>query len=231
MKSKSIYVVIPAYNEEKTIGEIVEELRMLDLNLKIIVVDDGSRDETAERAERAGAMVVRHPVNLGQWAAMRTGFTISLMEGADVVVSLDGDGQHVPRDLSTLVEPILKGEADLVVGSRFLNGEDPEMPRYRRVGIRLFNKLIELIVGGKLTDCTSGYRAHSMEFVRKVLPYLTENQYGALEFLIKALRQKARIVEKPVRMKNNSVSKKGKITYGYNLLRTFFKSIIHEIGG
>lgn len=227
MSDKRIYVFLPACNEEKHIEEVVNLLKQLELNLKVHVIDDGSRDATREIARKAGAIVIRHPVNLGQWAAIRTAFTISLMEGADTVVSVDADGQHDPKDLPRLVEPILNGEADIVIGSRFLYDEKPEMPKYRHAGIRFFNKLIETMVGKELTDCTSGYKAYNMAMVRKILPNLRENQYGALEFVMEATRQKARILEKPVRAKNNTVSKKGKIRYGYNLLKTILKSVIH----
>lgn len=223
--NKQIYVFLPAYNEEKRIEQVVNGLKQLELNMKIFVIDDGSKDGTAEIARKVGAIVVRHPVNLGQWAAMRTAFLISLMEGAEIMVSVDGDGQHDPRDLPKLIEPILDGEADIVIGSRFLNGEIPEMSGYRRVGIGFFNKLIEARIKRRLTDCTSGFKAYNMESVREILPNLTENQYGALEFLVEAATQEARILEKPVRMQNNAVSKKGGIKYGYNLLRTIIKSI------
>jgi glycosyltransferase involved in cell wall biosynthesis len=225
MSDKPIYVFLPACNEEKHIAEVIEQLKQLELNLKIHVIDDGSKDATGEISRKAGAIVVRHPVNLGQWAAMRTAFTISLIEDADVAVSVDADGQHDPRDLQKLVEPILKGEADIVVGSRFLDGENVEMPKYRRVGIRFFNRLIEVTMKKELTDCTSGFKAYNMAMVRRMLPNLRENQYGALEFIVEAIRQKVKILEKPVRAKNNPTSRKGKIEYGYNLLRTIIRSL------
>lgn len=227
--NEQIYVFLPAYNEEKRIEQVVNGLKQLELNMKIFVIDDGSTDGTAEIAKKAGAFVVRHPVNLGQWAAMRTAFLISLREGAEVMVSVDGDGQHDPRDLPKLVKPILDGEADIVIGSRFLNGEVSEMPGYRRVGIGVFNKLLETRIKRKLTDCTSGYKAYNLALVREILPNLTENQYGALEFLIEGARKEAKILEKPVRMRNNGVSKKGRIRYGYNLLRTLTKDLLQPM--
>ena len=228
MNDKPIFVFLPACNEEKHIEEMVNQLKQLKLNLKIHVIDDGSKDATGDVARNAGAIVVRHPVNLGQWAAMRTAFMISLIEDAEVMVSVDADGQHHPRDLPKLVEPILEGKADIVIGSRFLEDETPEMPKYRWAGIKLFNKLLEFVTKKRLTDCTSGYKAYNMTMVRKALPNLRENQYGALEFLVEAVRQRARIIEKPIRSKNNAVSKKGKMEYGYNLLRTIFEQIIHQ---
>lgn len=225
MSEKSIYVFLPACNEERHVGKVVNLLKQLELNLKIHVIDDGSNDATEEVARKAGAIVVRHPVNLGQWAAMRTAFTISLIKGADVMVSVDADGQHDPKDLLRLVEPILDGEAEIVIGSRFLDGETPEMPKYRYAGIRFFNMLIEIATKKKLTDCTSGYKAYNMAIVRRILPNLKEDQYGALEFIMEAMRQKARILEKPIRARNNTMSKKGKMKYGYNLLRTILREL------
>ena len=221
--NKSIHVCIPACNEEEKVGDVVRGLNELELNLKVHVIDDGSVDGTRESATKAGAIVVEHPVNLGQWAALRTGFAVSLMEGADVMVSIDADGQHDPRDFCMLVEPILNGEADIVIGSRFLNGDAPSMPRYRYVGIKVFNKLVQILTKKKLTDCLSGYKAYDVSMVRKILPYLKEDQYGALEFLVRALRHKAKVIEKPVRMNSNSHSTKGKLRFGYNLLRTVVK--------
>jgi len=220
MNDKPIFVFLPACDEEKHIEELVTQLKQLELNLKIHVIDDGSKDATGEIARNAGAVVVRHPVNLGQWAALRTAFVISLMEDARVMVSVDADGQHDPRNLPRLLEPILDGTADIVIGSRFLENENPEMPTYRHAGIKLFNRLLELFTKKQLTDCTSGYKAYNMTVVRKILPNLRENQYGALEFISEAVRQRARIIEEPIPSRTNDVSKKGKIRYGYNLLRS-----------
>ena len=144
MSNKTIFVIIPAYNEEETVGEVVEGLTKLDLNLKIIVVDDGSRDKTAEKAREAGAVVVRLLTNLGQWAALKTAFTISSLSGAEIVVTLDADGQHSPENLTTLISPVLKREADLVIGSRFMGQGKPDMPTPRYFGIRFFNGLMKL---------------------------------------------------------------------------------------
>ena len=225
MTDKSIHVVIPAYMEENNIVHVVEELKRLNMGLKIWVVDDGSRDKTAKKARMTGAEVLRHSLNLGQWAALRTGFIIAIMEGAEILVSIDADGQHDPRDLPELVQPILNGEADVVIGSRFLNAEKPKMANYRYYGIKVFNWLIKVMTGKRLTDCTCGYKAYTAEAIRKLLPYLRENQYGALEFIIKTMKQKFRVLEKPIKTKNNTVSRKGKLRYGYHLLRTIIKEL------
>jgi glycosyltransferase involved in cell wall biosynthesis len=223
MISKPIYAVIPAHNEEETVGEVVKGLKQLDLDLKIIVVDDGSNDKTAKRAREAGATVVMHLVNLGQWAALRTAFIISLLNHAEVVVSLDGDGQHLPKDLPPLIQPILKNEADFVIGSRFINESKPLMHPHRYFGIKFFNKLINLITGLNLTDCTCGYRAYRADLVAKLLSRINENQYGSLEAIIQASRLKARICETPIISFPSKKTTKGNLRYAYNLLRSIFK--------
>jgi glycosyltransferase involved in cell wall biosynthesis len=169
MNSRSIYVVIPAYNEEETVGDLIKGLKRLNLDLKIIVVDDGSKDKTAEKAREAGAIVVKHVVNLGQWAALKTAFIISLLSDADIIVTLDADGQHKPEDIYFLVDPVLQGEADLVIGSRFMNQSKPVMHKHRYFGIKFFNKIMRLNNGLKLSDCTSGYKAYRANLVAQLL--------------------------------------------------------------
>jgi len=227
MNSKPIYVLIPAYNEEKTVGEVINGLKQLDLNLKIIMVDDGSRDKTAERAREAGATVVRHVVNLGQWGALRTAFTVSLLNHAEIVVTLDGDGQHSPKDLPSLVQPLLRNEADFVIGSRFMNITKPDMHTYRYLGIKFFNKILRLNNGLELSDCTSGYKAYRASLVARLLPRLRENQYGALEAIIQASKLGARICERPITSIPSEKTTKGTLRYAYNLLRTIFQLVIH----
>ncbi len=221
----NIHVVIPAYNEEKTIGKVVRGIKELDPRINVIVVDDGSDDATFKVAEEAGATVVRHPINLGQWAALRTGFTISLMNDADIIATLDGDGQHDPTDLHTVIQPILLGKADLVIGSRFMNDEKPKMPFYRYFGIKFFNSLLRLFTGVRLTDCTSGFKAYRASLILLLLSKLKENQYGALEVIVKARRLGARICERPIKSLAAVKTSKGKLKYGYNLLRSLLNAL------
>lgn len=222
---EAIHVVIPAYNEEESVGMVVEELGRLDLDLVIWVVDDGSRDATSEEADKAGARVVRHSVNIGQWGALRTGFMLALLDGAEIIVSIDADGQHDPKDLPRLIDAFYKEKADLVIASRFFYDGKPEMLRHRRLGIRFFNKLLKIIFRYELTDCTNGFKVYKAELIKKVLPKLKEAQYGALEFLIKATKQDALIMEIPIKSVSNIQSSKGRVKYGYNLFRTIIKSL------
>jgi len=222
----NIHVVIPAYNEEKTIGKVIRAIKEFDPEISVVVVDDGSDDATFKVAEEAGAIVVRHSINLGQWAALRTGFTISLMNGADIIATLDGDGQHDPADLGTVIQPILSDEADLVIGSRFMNTDRPEMPLHRYFGIKFFNGLLRLFTGVRLTDCTSGFKAYKSTLISMLLSKLKENQYGALEVIVKAKRLGARICERPIRSVAAVKTSKGKLKYGYNLLRSLLNALI-----
>lgn len=224
MNSRPIYVLIPALNEERTVGKVIESLKNLYSNLKIIVLDDGSNDNTAREAEKHGATVVRHIVNLGQWAALRTLFEISIREKADIIVTLDADGQHSAENLKAMIEPLLREEAELVIGSRFKDEKKPEMPKYRYYGIRFFNKLIKITTGLDISDCTSGYKAYRSEYISKLLPNLKENQYGALELIIEASKLKIRICEIPIISNSSEKTTKGNLRYAYHLIRSILSS-------
>ncbi|HRW31255.1 MULTISPECIES: glycosyltransferase family 2 protein [Methanothrix] len=150
-----ITAILPAYNEEVSIGSIV--LRTRKFADRVIVVDDGSLDRTAEVAALAGAQVLRHEMNLGKGAALKTGF--SLLNGDAVIVTIDTDGQHDPADIPRLVRPILKGEADMVNGSRYLNGNKRDTPIYRRMGQKVLDVATNIGCGLSVTDTQSGFRA------------------------------------------------------------------------
>lgn len=154
-----ITAILPAYNEEVSIGSVV--LQTKKYADRIIVVDDGSSDRTAEVAEMAGAEVIRHPQNRGKGAALKTGF--EALNGTGVVVTIDTDGQHDPADIPRLVAPILQGEADMVNGSRYLNGNKKDTPMYRRVGQKVLDVATNLESGLSVTDSQSGFRAFNPE--------------------------------------------------------------------
>lgn len=226
MNSKSVHVFILAYNEEESVQGVVKELRQLKLDLRIHVLDDGSRDATAERAKEAGARVIKHPVNLGGGAALRTVFTVALMDDADFIATLDADGQHDPVDFSRLVEAV--EQSDLVIGSRFRNEQRLGMPFYRRLGIRFFSWLITKVGKVNVTDATSCYRIYDSKTIWEILPKLKENQYYALETILRMAKYKARIIEVPIRdiPRMKGKSKKGILSYGYNLLRVIMTFIL-----
>jgi len=154
-----IAAILPAFNEEVSIGSVVLLARRY--ADRVIVVDDGSSDRTAEIAELAGAEVIRHQLNMGKGAALKTGF--ESLDGEMVVVTIDTDGQHDPSDIPKLVEPILKGEADMVNGSRYINGNKKDTPFYRRLGQVVLDNATRLDSGLNITDSQSGFRAFSAD--------------------------------------------------------------------
>ncbi|NLB81995.1 MAG: glycosyltransferase family 2 protein, partial [Clostridiaceae bacterium] len=156
-----IMTVIPAYNEEKSIARVITLIKSIDIDqqIDIVVVDDGSVDNTATEAEKTGATVIRLPVNLGIGGAVQTGYLYALHNNYDCVVQIDGDGQHDPKDLPKLLGLIEDGQADLAVGSRFVEKTGYRPPFFRKMGICYFSGLVELVTGLKINDTTSGYRA------------------------------------------------------------------------
>jgi len=155
---KNVVAIIPAYNEQIAIGSVVIRTRQFVDNT--IVVDDGSRDMTSVIAEHAGAEVIRLSKNHGKGYAIMRGFDRARQLNADIVVMLDGDGQHHPEEIPTLISPILKGDADLVIGSRFMNDEN-KIPIYRTIGQKTLDRLTKMASSYKVTDSQSGFRALS----------------------------------------------------------------------
>lgn len=209
-----IIAAIPAYNEEKTIAKVIV-LAQKHVN-KIVVCDDGSTDMTAEIAERLGADVVRHGKNLGYGAAIQSLFARARELGADMMVTFDADGQHDPEQIPMLIKPILKEDADIVVGSRFLGKEQltRDVPLLRRFGIRSITKLTNVATKNEISDAQHGFRAYS----RKALEGLKlfENGMGvSVEILLKSERQGFKLVQVPVGCNYHGLER----TSRYNFLR------------
>jgi glycosyltransferase involved in cell wall biosynthesis len=156
--SDKTFVVIPAFNEQARIGNIVRGV--LKQGLRVVVVDDGSCDETTSVARSAGATVLRHSLNRGQGAALQTGISFSLISGANRIVTFDADGQHSIGDISRLLDPIYEGTADVTLGSRFL-GESSSIPLARRILLRLAVVFTRVVSGARVTDTHNGLRAFS----------------------------------------------------------------------
>lgn len=155
-----ILVIMPAYNEAGVVGDVVREVRKeLGEAQPILVIDDGSSDGTAAEARAAGARTISLIRNLGYGYALKTGYLVALEEGFDVVVQMDSDGQHAPSTVPALLEPILRGDADVVIGSRALSTDSYKMPFARRVGQRLFAAVLRAMCGLSIQDPTSGFQA------------------------------------------------------------------------
>lgn len=184
---------IPAYNEERTIGRVVLLARKhVD---KVLVCDDGSSDLTADIAEGLGAMIIRHSSNLGKGAALRTLFSACRDLGVDMMVTIDGDGQHDPDEIPMLFEALEKSNADIVVGNRFMAG-GPPVPSYRKVG----NLILNYVTARNVGDTQSGFRAYDKYAVRDLLP--AEMGMGAdSEILMDALSKGLVVVEVPITVK------------------------------
>ena len=192
--------VIPAINEEDSIAGVIAEIRAADPGFEVIVVDDGSKDRTAHVAAAAGAHVVRHPYNLGIGGAVQTGLQYARDHGFDMAVQVDGDAQHDPAEIELLLEPIVEGRADLVVGSRFLGERTYRAPFSRLVGIKLFAAFVSLIVRQRVTDTTSGFRAINR---RGIVLFASDypHDYPEVEATVLLSRSGLTMAEVPVMMR------------------------------
>jgi hypothetical protein len=192
-----IAILIPAYNEAENIGVVLDQMpaEVCGVRTEVLVVDDGSRDGTGDVAAEHGAAVARHVTNRGGGAALRTGYRLMVESGAQIVVTLDADGQHRPDEMERLVKPIVDGEVDMAHGSRVLGHADRNHFA-RELGIVFFNRLVSFITRTHVTDCSNGYRA-----VRTtVLPQLVlrQEQFHTSEFMIEAIKREIPAKEVPI---------------------------------
>ena len=223
-----ITVGIPAFNEEKNIASIISRLK--DFTDSIIVCDDGSSDMTAKIAEDMGAILVKHPKNLGYGAAIRTIFLKAKDLESDVLVTLDGDGQHQIMDVEKILKPIEKNQADIVIGSRFLDKKS-DVPKYREFGINVITKVTNVTIKNKLTDAQSGLRAYSKKVLSEIAP--SDSGMGiSTEILIKASSKGLKIVEVPITISYaGETSTQNPVSHGTSVLFSTIKyiSIEHPI--
>ena len=192
-----VAVLVPAYNEAENVGHVLDLMpaEACGVPIEVLVVDDGSRDGTADVAAEHGAIVARHVINRGGGAALRTGYRLMVESGSEVVVTLDADGQHLPSEMERLVKPVLDGEVDVAHGSRVL-GQADRNTLSRELGIVFFNRLVSLITRTRVSDCSNGYRA-----VRTtVLPQLVlrQEQFHTSEFMIEAIKRGIPAKEVPI---------------------------------
>ena len=195
-----VLVVIPAHDEEASLPRTLAEVRASAPWASILVVDDGSHDDTAGVARSAGVPVVRHPINLGVGGALQTGFRWACTHGYDIVVQLDADGQHDPAYLEALLAPVAAGRCDVSIGSRFVSSTGYHAPWNRRLGMLLFSGVVRLALGRPIYDTTSGFRAYAKRVIQ-VCQHDFPKDFPDAPLLIALARQGFRLEEVPVVMR------------------------------
>ena len=191
--------IVPALNEADNIGSVVQNLRTASPWLDVLVIDDGSTDQTAEVARAYGAKVISLPVNLGIGGAVQTGFLYALKHHYEVALQVDGDGQHRAEEIRKLVDPILLGEADVTIGSRFLEKTSYKSAWPRRLGIYLLSKTIQSVVRKNFTDPTSGFRAYNQRALQIVSAHYSTD-YPEPDAIVTLLKNRLRVIEISVEM-------------------------------
>ncbi|MFQ6043733.1 MAG: glycosyltransferase family 2 protein [Candidatus Poribacteria bacterium] len=208
---KKIIAIIPAYNEQEAIGEVVRDVRKHIPEADVLVINDGSIDHTEQRAKECGALVISLPYNLGIGGAVQTGYKFAKDFGYDIAIRLDGDGQHNPADADKLIKPIESGQADVVIGSRYIKTDEGAAKSYkasfcRLLGAKFFGFITSCIVRQKIADTTSGFQAVN----RRVIDFY-ENEYPTdypeVETILLLHRAGYRILEAPVSMKQRQAGK------------------------
>lgn len=200
MSAARVLVIVPAHDEQDSLPATLAELRAKAPGVDVLVVDDGSHDSTSAVALAAGVRVVRHPVNLGVGGALQTGFRWAMRRGYDVAVQLDADGQHDPAYLATLLAPVLEGRCDVSIGSRFVEATGYNAPLNRRIGMMLFQAVVKLAIGRRITDTTSGFRAYARP-VMQVCQHDFPKDFPDAPLLIGLARRGFRLDEVPVVMR------------------------------
>ena len=219
-----IYVIIPAYNEAENIASVLTAIpgEVAGLKTKAIVVIDGATDETAKVVDELNHKAISYTVNRGGGSALRAGYEVALEDDADIIVTLDADGQHLPEEIPRLVLPIVNGEADLVNGSRVL-GHYEKDSAVRASGVVLFNWMISVLAMKRITDCSNAFRAIRASELRKLS--LRQSQFHTSELLLEALKKGLRVLEVPITVKRRLSGESKKPTslkYGWG----FTKAIV-----
>ena len=224
--------IVPALNEERSVPRVIAELRAFDPGLEIVVVSDGSTDRTAEVARELGAHAIRLPFNLGIGGAVQTGFRYAYEHGFDVAVRVDGDGQHDASQLDRVLAPVLAGEADIAVGSRFVGGEGYRSSRSRRVGIRILAWTVSRLVGQRVTDTTSGFQAANRAAIA-LFARDYPHDYPEVEATVMVFRHRLRLTEVPVTMRErehgrSSITALRSIYYMVKVLLALFVGVFRR---
>jgi glycosyltransferase involved in cell wall biosynthesis len=223
---KRVLIIIPAYNEEGSVGKVVEKVRTRLPQVDILVVNDGSTDLTSEKAKVSGATVLNLPFNLGIGGAMQAGYQYAYVKGYDIAIQVDGDGQHDPKEIGKLLKALEEKKVDVAIGSRFIGDLGYKSSTMRRIGISIFSQVISMIVGQKITDPTSGFRAASRKAIQLfALSY--PQDYPEPEVVVLLHQCRLKMVEVPVGMSEryfgeSSITKIRSIYYMVKVLLAIF---------
>lgn len=221
-----VAVGIPVFNEEKNIARIIANL--LNKVDTIIVCNDNSTDSTKEIAEKMGAVVINHEKNLGYGGALRSIFLKAKELDIDILVTMDGDGQHRTEDVNFVLKPIMDNEAEIVIGSRFIGEGHKEIPKYRKAGIKAITKLANVSLEFPLTDSQSGFRAYNKKAIQEITP----SEYGmgvSNEILIKASKKNLKMLEVPIKVSyEGETSTHDPISHGASVMLSTLKFISIE---
>jgi GT2 family glycosyltransferase len=223
---KEIMIIIPAYNEAENLKELLQKIpsKIKEKNVGVLVIDDGSKDNTKEVVLQAGHLVAQNKINRGQGAASRLGYDVLVRNNIKIGVTMDADNQQMPEEIERLVEPVLKNQFDLVIGSRVL-GTTYKNTLMRSMGVLFFTRIINLATGLKLTDCSSGFKAFNVNKMSRL--NLREAQFQSTEVILEAAKKGLRIGEVPMTVldRKYGTSKKGTdLMYGMYFAKTLLKS-------
>jgi glycosyltransferase involved in cell wall biosynthesis len=211
--------IVPAFNERASIRGVIEEMRVHHPEFTVAVVDDGSLDDTAAVARGSAATVLQLPFNLGIGGAVQTGFAFAEQEGFDIAVQVDADGQHDPAEIGKLLAPIMQGEADVVIGSRYLHGGEFAHALHRRFLIAVFARLVTLVTGNRYTDTSSSFRAYNRRAIAICSRDFPQGYLESVESLVTLSGHGLRIVEVPVVIRQREVG-----TTSLSMVRTIIYS-------
>jgi glycosyltransferase involved in cell wall biosynthesis len=226
--TKRIAIILTAYNEEKNIGILLSKMNC---DYDVIVVDDGSSDNTRAIALKHGCSVISHPINLGQGAAAITGYKLSIEEGYDIIIKMDADGQHNPAEILKFISILDNQSWDVVVGSRRLGSNYAAAPFFRRTFLPLYTWAINKLTGYHLTGAMCGFRAFrvsSLSNVAYILDDMIEPQYTASEMFVRFAKAGLTVTEVPINLQQRASgsSYKGFVKYGWGVIRAVIKTLL-----
>lgn len=206
LKSSNIIILMPAFNEENTIEKVIADIRHNTRDIDILVVDDGSKDKTSEKAKKTGAIVIRHIYNMGYGAALQTGFKYALKKNYDYAIQVDADGQHDPKSIHNLLSVVTNNEADVALGSRFLGQKNYTPTFAKKLGMIFFSIIATIFTGNKVTDPTSGFQALNKKVIELYASQLYPVDYPDADVLIMLYKMGYRVKEVPVVMYSSTSS-------------------------